>query len=84
MQRIPALRGRQLLNLLIADGWEVVRDAPHGKWLRKRLPNETRFTTVKDSRAIIPGKTLDAILSLKQTGIGRPGLRRLIREHGLS
>ena len=83
MADTPALRGRQLLRLLLADGWEEVRDAPHGKWLKKHFPDGTRFTTVKDNRAVIPDKTLNQILSLKQTGLGKPGLRRLIDKHGL-
>ena len=58
MSRAPSIKGRQLLRLLIADGWEYVRDAPHGKWLRKRFRNETRFTTIKDDNAVIPAGTL--------------------------
>lgn len=81
MSRAPSIKGRQLLRLLIADGWEYVRDAPHGKWLRKRFRNETRFTTVKDDNAVIPAGTLSAILGPKQTGLGRRGLRRLIKGH---
>ena len=83
MADIPALRGRQLLRLLLADGWQVVREAPHGKWLKKKFRNGTRFTTVKDDRAVIPDGTLNQILSLKQTGLGKRGLRRLIDKHGL-
>ena len=83
MADIPALRGRQLLRLLVADGWEEVRDAPHGKWLKKKFRDGTRFTTVKGTGAKIPGGTLNQILSPKQTGLGKRGLRRLIDKHGL-
>lgn len=83
MADTPAIRGRQILRLLVADGWKVVRSAPHRKWLEKKFPDGTRFTTVKDSRAEIPNKTLNQILSLRQTGLGKRGLRRLIDKYGL-
>jgi predicted RNA binding protein YcfA (HicA-like mRNA interferase family) len=83
MPDIPALRGRQLLSLLVADGWEVVRNAPHREMAQEKFPDGTRFTTVMDDRAVIPDGTLNQILSLKQTGLGKRGLRRLIDKHGL-
>ena len=79
----PALTGKQLIRLLVADGWEIVRNAPHGAWLRKRFPHETRFATVKDTRAQVPPTYLAIVLSAKVTGIGRQGLLALIEKHGL-
>ncbi|MYD35551.1 MAG: addiction module toxin, HicA family [Dehalococcoidia bacterium] len=72
------ISGRDLIRLLEGDGWERVRTATHGVWLRKRVSNRTLHTTVKDTRKIIPATTLGQILSLKQTGLGHAGLQRLL------
>ncbi|MDA0987661.1 MAG: hypothetical protein O2783_00695 [Chloroflexi bacterium] len=82
MQELPALTGKQLLKMLLADGWEIKRRVPHGVFLKKRFSNTTRLTTVKDTRSYIPNGTLGAILGPQQTGIGKPGLRALIAKYG--
>lgn len=87
MQKPPAVTGKQLLKLLMADGWEVTRRAKHGIFLRKRFSTATRTTTritlVKNTNAVIPDGTLGSILGPKQTGLGKAGLRRLINRYGL-
>jgi predicted RNA binding protein YcfA (HicA-like mRNA interferase family) len=83
MQDTPAITGKQLLKLLIADGWEIVRQARHGVIVQKRFSNSTRITVVKDTRAVLPDGTLGSILGPKQTGLGKAGLRRLIEQYGL-
>ena len=83
MPDLPTLTGRQLYRLLIADGWEVRRRSNHGLFLTKRFENRTRTTIVKNTGRDIPNGTLSAILSQRQTGLGRGGLLRLIERHGL-
>ena len=83
MPDIPTLTGRQLYRLLRADGWELRRRSNHGMFLIKRFGDRTRTTIVKDSGRDIPSGTLSAILSQRQTGLGRDGLLRLIERHGL-
>ena len=72
------ISGRDLIRLLEGDGWERVRLANHGIWLRKKVGDRTLHTTVKDTRKIIPATTLGQILSLKQTGLGHAGLQKLL------
>ena len=72
------ISGQKLIELLLADGWEQVRQARHGIWFRKTVGGKTRFTTVKDTNKIIPQTTLGQILSKKQTGLGTTGLRALV------
>lgn len=72
------VRGRQLVALLLANGWKVHRDSRHGLWLIKKTADGTITTTVKDNDEVIPPGTLAAILGPKQTGLGSSGLRRLL------
>jgi predicted RNA binding protein YcfA (HicA-like mRNA interferase family) len=83
VQKTPVVTGKQLLKLLMADGWEVTRQARHGVFLKKRFANATRITVVKKTTAVIPDGTLASILGPKQTGLGKTGLRRLINQYGI-
>ena len=83
MPDLPTLTGRQLYRLLIADGWEVRRRSNHGLFLTKQFENRTRTTVIKNTGRDVPNGTLSAILSQRQTGLGRDGLIRLIERHGL-
>jgi predicted RNA binding protein YcfA (HicA-like mRNA interferase family) len=87
MEKTPAVTGKQLLKLLVADGWEITRRAKHGIVLRKTFSSGTRTTTritlVKNTKAVIPDGTLGSILGPKQTGLGKAGLRRLMNRYGL-
>ncbi len=78
MAEIPALTGRQLISLLKSDGWEEQRRANHGVFLVKLVDGRRRTTVVKDTSRDIPRGTLAAILSSRQTGLGRAGLLRLM------
>lgn len=81
---IPAVTGKQLIKLLRRDGWEPGRKATHGICLtKKEASGKTLLTFVPDVRASLPVGTLSAILSNKQTGLGRKGLLRLIEKYGL-
>ena len=79
---LPALSGRQLIALLQSDGWEEVRRANHGVWLRKTDPDtgEELFTNVPTKPRSIAPNLLGQILSVKQTRLGSAGLRRLIEQ----
>ena len=82
---LPAITGRQLMRLLLRDGWFFVRRAPHGRFYAKTLPDGRRIhATVPDKRRPIPPGTLSAILGPLQTGLGREGLAALIAQHGLT
>ena len=82
-QEVPSITGFQLIKLLKKDGWIVGRKANHGRTMTKRIGNRTRVTFVPEQRASLPSGTLSAILSQKQTGIGRSGLLKIINEFGL-
>ena len=76
---LPSVTGNALIKALQRDGWEVVRNAEHGAWMKKKFPDgSTRFTTVKPTREQIPKGTLREIIGPKQTGLGRAGLRRIL------
>lgn len=83
MQKTPAVTGKQLLKLLMADGWQITRRAKHGVLLQKRFSDAIRITLVKNTKAVMPDGTLASILGPKQTGLGKAGLRRLINRYGL-
>ncbi len=83
MEALPAVTGKRLLKLLVADGWIEARNTRHGVFLQKPFRNGIRTTVVKNSRAIIPAGTLAQILGPKQTGLTRAGLRQLIQKYGL-
>ena len=81
--KAPALTGRQLIRLLEKDGWVVARQARHGLAMTKTFEDRIRVTIVPNTRASLDKGTLAAILGIKQTCIGKDGLRALIGKHGL-
>jgi len=83
MGNLPAVSGKQLIRLLISDGWIEGRRATHGMTLTKKFGATTRVTFVPDKKAILPDGTLHAILGSKQTQLGRKGLERMIKKYGL-
>ena len=84
MTNFPALSGIQLIKLLCDDGWVEDRKANHGRCLIKKLPTgKTLVTFVPETRASLPEGTLLAILSVRQTQIGKKGLLELINKYGL-
>jgi len=63
------------------NGWEEFARNNHGIALKKEFPNgEIRVTTIKDTSDSIPIGTLKAILSNKQTGLGRKGFLNLLNK----
>ena len=67
--------GKELLKLLLAEGWEKVRRSRHGWWLEKFVDGRTRHTVVKPTRTPVPWGTLNKILSPQQTGLDMAWLR---------
>lgn len=80
---IPAITGKQLIRLLKRDGWVVRRKAKHGVSLTRNIGDRTLVTVIPDTRASLDKGTLMAILSIKQTCIGRKGLLKLINKYGI-
>lgn len=75
------ITGRELIRLLLADGWTIKRRARHGLWMEKRTEQGLLTTTVKDVNHPIGQNTLKQILGPTQTGLGSTGLRRLMELH---
>ncbi len=80
---VPAITGVQLVWLLEKDGWTREGRAKHGVTLAKKIGERRVVTFAKDTNESIPPTTLGQILGVKQTGLGKPGLLRLINEYGL-
>ncbi|MCY4522131.1 MAG: hypothetical protein OXC13_15310 [Caldilineaceae bacterium] len=78
---LPALTDRQLCRLLELEGWEYGRTSQHGFFMRKRDAQGYRHAVIPDKP--LPKRLLGRILSSKQSGIGRNGLRTMIDKHGL-
>ena len=81
--KLPAITGKQLIELLQKDGWVIGRKATHGISLTKPFGNRTRVTVVPDYRVSLDTGTLSAILGVKQTGLGKKGLLDLVNKYGL-
>ncbi len=79
---VPAISGKQFINLLIRDKWEEKGRTRHGVALTKSINNRIRVAVVPDTTASLPKGTLRGILSVKQTGIGRRGLLKLLNKYG--
>ena len=78
---LPSLSGLALIDVLVADGWQVTGRSNHGAKLVKHVDGRTRITIVPTKHKRMPTGTLMAILGPKQTGLGRQGLLRIIAEH---
>jgi predicted RNA binding protein YcfA (HicA-like mRNA interferase family) len=81
--RIPPLSGKKLIRLLEKDGWVVKRRATHGVSMTKQFSERVRVTVVPQSNALLDDGTLAAILSPKQTNIGKAGLIELVNKYGI-
>lgn len=75
---LPAITGYQLIRLLEKSGWITGRKANHGRTMTKLIGDRTRVTFIPETKGSLPSGTLMAILGLKQTGIGKEGLVKLI------
>jgi predicted RNA binding protein YcfA (HicA-like mRNA interferase family) len=82
-RKLPRIKGKQLIKLVIKDGWVVKRRAKHGIALAKKFVDRTRVTVIPDTRAELDEGTLSAIIGPKQMGIGKQGLWELIDKYGL-
>lgn len=71
------------MRLLDQDGWTRGGRRTHGVFYYKHFPGERlpRSTVIPDKSDPLPSTTLGAILSVKQTGLGRNGLQQLLDEY---
>ncbi|HEC87934.1 MAG TPA: hypothetical protein ENI52_01300 [Thermoplasmata archaeon] len=81
--KIPAISGKKLIRLLKKDGWNRARNTSDGMCLKKKVGNRIRVTYIDNTSKSLPIGTLMAILSDKQTGLGKKGLLELINRYGL-
>jgi predicted RNA binding protein YcfA (HicA-like mRNA interferase family) len=75
-RRLPVISGQQMVKALKRAGFEVLRQRGSHVSMEKREPQITRKTVVPQHREIRPG-TLNDIL--KQTGLSKDDLRKLIK-----
>ena len=81
---LPSITGKQLIRLLLKDGWQDSGKRTHGVALVQGDPEgRSRVTVIPDKRSTLAAGTLSAMLSSQPTGIGRQGLRDLIGRYGL-
>ncbi len=75
-----SITGHELMALLEKDGWIPGGMRTHGVFYSKLFPGEARprSTIVPNISVPLQRSTLGAILSVKQTGLGRTGLQALI------
>lgn len=76
---LPQISGKDLIRLLKKDGWIEGEYRTHGVALWKRFPDGKRVTIIPTKSRSLPSGTLAAILSDRQTGLGRQGLERLLK-----
>jgi hypothetical protein len=80
---LPALTGDQLIRLLVLDGWKEEGRSRHGVALSKLVNGQYRVAVVPTKSGSMHTNTLHRLLSVKQTGLRRAGLVRLIKKYGL-
>jgi len=68
------LSGNKLIALLKKNGWIESRRVTHGVSLIKVVGGRYRVTVIPTKSSSLPEGTLMAILSEKQTGLGKKGL----------
>jgi len=78
--KLPTITGKELISILKKGGWTIGRKANHGRTMTKRYGNHTSVTFIPETRASLPQGTLMAILSSKQTGLGKEELIKLINK----
>ena len=68
------------MRYLDLDGWTQGGRRTHGVFYHKYFPGERfpRSTVIPDKAGPLPATTLGAILSVKQTGLGRNGLQQFV------
>ena len=73
------------MRLLERDGWIRGGRRRHGVFFSKYFPGEPmpRSTVIPDKAQPLNQRVLGAILSVKQTGLGKSGLEALIDGYGL-
>ena len=80
-ESLPAVTGEDLIELLKFDGWEDHGKSTHGRTLKKKIDGRYIVTTVPTKKGSLPTGTLGAILSVKQTRLGKKGLLNIIKRY---
>lgn len=77
------ISGRRLIRLLEREGWTLGRETRHGIFVSRRFPGDRfpRTTVIPNKTTDLGDRTLGAILSVRQTGLGRVGLQNLIDKY---
>ncbi len=83
MSSLPAIKGKQLVRLLEKDGWQNRGKSQHGIYLFKIVSGDYRFDVIPNKSRPLPHSLLSRILSSRQSGIGRTGLRTLVEKYGI-
>ena len=78
--KLPPISGKMLIRLLKKDGWVDKRRTKHGVALARAFGDRTLVTVIPDTGASLDDGTLGAILSPKQTNIGKTGLLKLLND----
>lgn len=76
---LPSFTGLELIALFRKDGWSDAGRRTHGLALQKRdHDGRVRTVIIPTKSKRLPDQTLGAILSVKQSGIGRKGLEEMV------
>jgi hypothetical protein len=83
MSDFPAITGKELIRLLVNNGWEIKRKMTHGIGLTKYSPELGRIlvTCIPDKNRPLSKNTLTLILGSNQSRIGMLGLKELIAKN---
>ncbi len=73
------------MKLLEKDGWIPAQRRTHGVFFHKFFPGEPvpRSTVIPDKSEPLNDFVFGAIVSVKQTGIGKAGYQQLVDKYGL-
>ena len=82
-KKLPQITGLQLIKLFKKDGWVEKRRSKHGMSMYKKINDKFTVVVIPTKRGVLPDGTLSGILSLKQSGIGRNGLEKLLNKYKL-
>ena len=81
-RKLPTMTGKQLLALLMKDGWISCGQKTHGVGLTKMVGHINLVTVIPANRPVVDF-VLSAILGPQQTRIGKKGLLELVNKYGL-
>jgi predicted RNA binding protein YcfA (HicA-like mRNA interferase family) len=82
---IPSLTGKQLIRLLLKAGGTIEGKSTPGSHIAViyHVRGRKRVFIVPDTSSSLPKGTLHGIISIKQTGLGKSGLLKLLNKYGI-